>query len=177
MSQQGRERERERERDTHTHTHAQKRSHTLVIVKHFVVWSFPFLKFRLLWHLVRLCADANSKQQIQTLGKWYVWQIWLLEQSSYVIKLALPLEVFNGNRVRRPRANPQINYGPKYWPTCHQWYHADVTRFHLGAIVTASVACCWHSDVVALSHYKRQKSALTANPIKNRRIPTVTRPN
>ena len=24
------------------------------------------------------------------------------------------------NRVRRPRANPQIKYRPKYEPTCHQ---------------------------------------------------------
>ena len=32
------------------------------------------------------------------------------------------------NRVRHSRANPQINYGPKYGPTCHQWYHADVTN-------------------------------------------------
>ena len=37
--------------------------------------------------------------------------------------------------------------------------------FQLGAIVTASVARCWHSDILALSGYKRQKSALTANPI------------
>ena len=32
------------------------------------------------------------------------------------------------NRVRCPRANPQIKYGSKYGPTCHQRYHADVTN-------------------------------------------------
>ena len=30
--------------------------------------------------------------------------------------------------VCRPRANPQIKYGPKHGPKCHQWYHADVTN-------------------------------------------------
>ena len=38
--------------------------------------------------------------------------------------------------------------------------------FHLGAIVTTSVACCWCPDVIALNHYKHWKSALKANPIQ-----------
>ena len=37
--------------------------------------------------------------------------------------------------------------------------------FYLGAIVTTSVAHCWHSDVMALRNDKRRKSALTVNPI------------
>ena len=37
----------------------------------------------------------------------------------------------------------------KYGPTFHQWRHKC---FHLGAMVTASVARCWRSDVMALSH-------------------------
>ena len=73
---------------------------------------------------------------------------------------------FISNRVRRPPANPQIKYGSKYGPMCHQWHHADVTNvFTLAAIVTASVARCWLSDVMALSHHRHQKSALTADPI------------
>ena len=31
---------------------------------------------------------------------------------------------YSHSRVYRPWANPQIKYGP----TCHQWYHADVTN-------------------------------------------------
>ena len=75
------------------------------------------------------------------------------------------------NRVRRPGANPQVKYGSKYGPTCHQWYHAAWRHklFHLGVIVTTSVARCWRSDVMALSHYKCWKSALTANPIDTAR--------
>ena len=47
-------------------------------------------------------------------------------------------------------------------PVIPCWHHKC---FYLGAIVTASVACCLCSDVMALSHYKHRKSTLTANPI------------
>ena len=47
-------------------------------------------------------------------------------------------------------------------PVIPCWHHKC---FHLGAIVTTLVAHCWRSDIMALSHYKRRKSALTVNPI------------
>ena len=47
-------------------------------------------------------------------------------------------------------------------PVIPCWRHKC---FHLGAIVAASVARCWCSDVMALSHYTHWKSTLTANPI------------
>ena len=69
------------------------------------------------------------------------------------------------NRDRRLRANPQTKYGPKYGPTCYQWYHADVTNVFTLVRLSPHRQRCWRSDVMALSHYKRRKSALTANPI------------
>ena len=60
--------------------------------------------------------------------------------------------------------------GQKYGPTCHQRDHADVTE--IVTLVQLSLLG-QHVGVLALAGYKRRKSALTANPIKQppRHIP------
>ena len=53
--------------------------------------------------------------------------------------------------------------GQKYGPTCHQRDRADVTEF-VTLVRLSSLG--QHVDVLALTGYKRRKSALTAGPIK-----------
>ena len=52
--------------------------------------------------------------------------------------------------------------GQKYGPTCHQRDRADVTEF-VTLVRLSSLG--QHVDVLALAGYKRRKSALTAGPI------------
>ena len=118
---------------------------------------------------IHLCNDhlpcsSSSKYAVELFWRVFAVLNWPLK--TYGFSSWQGCTSLGYKRVCCLQANPQIKYGPKYGPVCHRLYHADVTKcFHLGAIVTALVACCWRSDVMALSHYKCQKSALTANPI------------
>ena len=49
-------------------------------------------------------------------------------------------------------------------PVIPCWHHK---MFHLGVIVTTLVACCRHSDVMALSHYKHWISAWRQTLLRN----------
>ena len=60
------------------------------------------------------------------------------------------------------KSNAGQNTGQVMPPVIPCWRHKC---FHFGVIVTASVARCWCTDVMALSHYKHRKSALMVNPI------------